>query len=497
MTPVIELKGIDKKFVGVHALAGVDLRVEAGEVRCLAGENGCGKSTLIKVVSGVYAPDSGSVRLNGREYPQLTPLDSMREGIQVIYQDFSLFPNLTVAENIAFTTLVDAGDRFCNRRKIARIAREGLDRIKADIDLRALVEELPVADRQQVAIARALLNNARLVVMDEPTTALTQREIDNLFKIVRTLTAQKVSVLFVSHKLREILEICETITVMRNGAVVADGRVSDFDEAAITRAMTGRDIADAPFVHQPADSGAPPLLRVENLRSGNAINGVSFDVARGEILGVTGLLGSGRGELALSLFGLYPLDGGRITLDGCEVRLGSVEDAVAKGIGYIPEDRLTQGLFLNKSLADNISSTLLDVTKGWGGFLRTGELRATARDMLANLHVKIASIDAPASTLSGGNQQRVVIGKWLARQPKLLILNGPTVGVDVGSKQHIHQRLRELARTGIGVVVISDDLPEIAANCNRALLIHKGAVVREFFMDRDGEADIAEEMRRL
>ncbi len=483
--------------MGVPAPTGAARRGAAGEVRCLAGENGCGKSTLIKVISGVYAQDAGTIALNGRPYAQLTPIDSMREGIQVIYQDFSLFPNLTVAENIAFTTLVDDKDRLCDRGKITRIAREGLDRIKANIDPAALVGELPVADKQQVAIARALLGNARLVIMDEPTTALTHREIDNLFKIVHNLTSQNISIIFVSHKLREILEICRTITVMRNGEVVADGRVEDFNEAKITYYMTGREIGEDKFVYQPTEPAAPPLLEVKNLESGDAIRNVSFSVAKGEILGITGLLGSGRGELALSLFGLYPLDSGAITLDGKRVKAGSVEDAVRKGMGYIPEDRLTQGLFLNKSLADNVSSTLLDTIKDWAGFLKTDELRSIASHTLDELEVKIASIDAPASTLSGGNQQRVVLGKWLAMHPKLLVLNGPTVGVDVGSKQKIHQRLRELARAGIGVIIISDDMPEIAANCNRVLLIHKGAVVREFFMDRENESDISEEMGRL
>lgn len=497
MPPVIELHGIDKKFVGVHALKGVDIRVDAGEVRCIAGENGCGKSTLIKVISGVYPPDSGTIALNGNKYAQLSPLDSMREGIQVIYQDFSLFPNLTVAENIAFTALIDAKDRLCDWGKVRDIARRGLDRIKADIDPSAIVGELPVADKQQVAIARALLNNARLVIMDEPTTALTQREIDNLFSIVRNLTSQNISIIFVSHKLREILEICQTITIMRNGAVVADGRVDEFDEAKITRFMTGRDIGEDKFSYVPSAADAQPLLKVEHLNSGTSIRDVSFSVARGEIVGVTGLLGSGRGELALSLFGLYPLDGGEITLDGSRLKLGSVEDAVGKGIGYIPEDRLTQGLFLSKSLADNVSSTLLDTVKNWAGFLRIGELRRLAGEMLDSLQVKLSSIDSPALALSGGNQQRVVIGKWLARGPKLLILNGPTVGVDVGSKQKIHGRLRELARGGMGVIVISDDLPEIAANCNRVLLVHRGAVVREFSMDVHGEGDISEEMRKL
>ena len=496
MPPIIELKGIEKKFVGVHALKNVDFRVDVGEIRCLAGENGCGKSTLIKVISGVYPKDAGTVFLNGNNYPLLNPLDSMREGIQVIYQDFSLFPNLTVAENIAFSSLVDDKDRLCDWKKVRRLADASLGRIKADIDPKATVGDLPVADRQQVAIARALSANARLVIMDEPTTALTQREIDNLFKIVKDLTEQNISVIFVSHKLREVLEICKTITIMRNGEVVADGGVEDFDEKKITCYMTGRELGEEKFVYSPRPE-TTPVLRVENLQSGKEIQDISFLVMPGEILGVTGLLGSGRGELALALFGLYPLDGGQILVDGQNLKLGSVEDAVKKGIGYIPEDRLTQGLFLNKSLADNVSSTLLDTVKNRAGFLKIGELRRIASDILASLQVKISSIDAPAATLSGGNQQRVVIGKWLAREPRLLILNGPTVGVDVGSKQKIHERLRLLAEEGMGVIVISDDLPEIASNCNRVLLVHKGRIVREFPMEHYGEADISEEMRRL
>ena len=355
---------------------------------------------------------------------------------------------------------------------------------------------MPVADRQQVAIARALLHNARLIIMDEPTTALTQREIDNLFAIVAELQRDDISILFVSHKLREVMQICQTITIMRNGEVVADGNVSDFDEKSIARHMTGREISGGKR-HFIPDPGLSPLLRVEGLKSGSDLDNISFSLFPGEILGITGLLGSGRNELALALFGVYPVDSGRIILDGQTLRLGSMADAVRNGIGYIPEDRLMQGLFLNKPLSDNFSSTILDVYKNSLGFLKTGELRRLADELIHLLRISAPSADVPAMTLSGGNQQRVVIGKWLARKPKLLILNGPTVGVDVGSKQEIHARLRELADRGMGIIIISDDLTELVENCGRTLLIHKGGIVREFSGTGHSDVCISEEISRL
>ena len=470
------MRGVVKRYGGVVALDGVDFAVAPGEAVCLAGENGSGKSTLIKILAGVERPTDGEIRIDGTLRGRLDPRTSAAAGVMVIFQDFSLFPNLTVAENIAFSTELGSGTRFVNRRRIRERARAALERVGVDIPLSARVESLPVVHKQLVAICRALASNARLIVMDEPTTALTEREVKALLGIIGKLKADGVAVVFVSHKLAEVLEVCEKVFVLRNGQLVAEGPAADFDAASLTRHMTGRDVPETP--PSALDASAPALLSVAGLGKAGAFENVDFTLRAGEVLGIAGLLGSGRTSLAKALFGLVRPDVGTLELDGAPVPLGDPVAATRAGIGYVPEDRLTEGLFLTQSIARNVAVGRLDAHAS-RGFLDLSALGTEARDWLTRLKVKAPDPDAPVQSLSGGNQQRVALARWLARAPRVLILNGPSVGVDVGSKADIHDIVRDLARSGIGVVVISDDLPELLAVCHRLLVMKDGKLVEE------------------
>ena len=473
---LLRLSGIYKSFAGVHALQDVDLTIESGRIHCLVGENGCGKSTLIKIIAGVYPRDAGVVAIRGKEYAHIHPIEAIRQGIQVIYQDFSLFPNLTVAENIAINAELAEGRRRVDWRRMRRIATDALAQIEVKLPLDALVEEMSVANKQLIAIAKAMRLNAQLIIMDEPTSALTEREVKALFTVIHNLQARGLAFLFVSHKLNEVLEISEKIIVMRNGKVVSTGDRKEYDNTRLIFEMTGHAIADKSYEFAP-DLSQVPLLKVENLNTGAALKDISFELRAGEIVGVTGLLGSGRTELALSLFGVEPSDSGRIFVDGKAVEIRSIQDAIAHGIGYVPEDRLTEGLFLEQSIGRNVVVRTLDRLRGRFGLTDPKRINSQVSDWVGSLRIKTSDPDLPVKTLSGGNQQRVVLAKWLASKPRLMILNGPTIGVDVGSKDELHDLIKQLAGEGMGLLVISDDIPEIMQTCNRILLMRHGRIV--------------------
>jgi len=486
--PLLVLHDVDKWFAGVHALHKVSLTLGRGEIHCLAGENGSGKSTLIKVIAGVVRPDGGTIAIDGALRPRLHPIDAIRAGIQVIYQDFSLFPNLTVAENLALNTELDQRRKLVRWSEVRAIARRALEQIDVVMDLEQRVERLPVADKQLVAIARALLHDARLVILDEPTTALTRREVTRLFEIIKRMQAKGISALFVSHQLREVLEISERITILRNGQKVAEGEVARFDERKIVQFMTGREISGERFVYQP--DGKRRLLEVSGLGYRDKFHGVDLVLHQGEILGITGLLGSGRTELALSLFGLRPHDRGTIRVEGVEQRIDSIARAIRAGIAYVPEDRVSEGLFLSQSIARNVSVSVLDRLRGRGGLIDFARVRDLVQRWIEALAIATPDPELPVQSLSGGNQQRVVLARWLSTRARVLVLNGPTVGVDIGSKADIHAKLKELAGEGLGIIVISDDLPELVQNCNRVLVMERGRVVASMEGDALTEASL-------
>ncbi|NLJ40653.1 MAG: sugar ABC transporter ATP-binding protein [Clostridiales bacterium] len=471
---ILKVTDIKKSFAGVQALKGVSLEINAGEIHCLAGENGSGKSTLIKVISGVYTPDAGQIVFGEKTYNKITPIESIRNGVQVIYQDFSIFPNLTVMENLAFNQELANKRKLVNRRRMRQIAEEAIGRIHFDVDLDAKVGSLSVASKQLVAICRALMFDAKLIIMDEPTTALTRKEVNALFKIILELKDQGIATLFVSHKLNEVFEISERFTILRNGERVITGATSELNNKKFAYYMTGREFEDGSF--EPKDISKEPILEAQGLGLDGYFDDVSFRLHRGEILGITGLLGSGRTELALSLFGMRQVDSGTITIEGKQVRLKSPEIAMNHGIGYVPEDRLTEGLFLPRSIGKNIIVSELDSLSSRLGVINRTDKKKEIHRWVKELSIATPNPDNACSTLSGGNQQRVVLAKWLARDLKILILNGPTMGVDIGSKHDIHQLLKRLAEQGLGIIIISDDIPEILANCSKILIMRNGKI---------------------
>ena len=487
-TPVLAVRHVSKSLAGVRALVDIDLEIAPGEIHCLAGENGSGKSTLIKVISGVHTPEEGSVAIAGREYTHLTPSAAIDAGVRVIYQDFSIFPNLSVMENIALGSEVAAGRRLVNRSRMREVAREAVAKIGFQVDLDELVGNLSVADKQLVAISRALMGDAKLIIMDEPTTALTKKEVRALFDIVADLQSRGIAILFVSHKLEEVFEIAQRFTVLRSGRKVITCPKEDLNRASFARHMTGRDFDEAPYRTGLID--ADPVLEVREATVAGAFENASLSVRPGEILGITGLLGSGRTELAMSLFGMIPLDAGTVTVSGQQVSLRGVRDAIKAGIAYVPEDRLTEGLFLSRSIGDNITIAEMDAFTHYLGFIDKEAIRAEERRWVERLGVLTPDPDNAVNTLSGGNQQKVVLAKWLATNPSVLILNGPTVGVDIGSKFTIHSILRELDAQGMAIIIISDDIAEVLTNCSTIAIMRAGHLSEPMSPDALTEAEL-------
>ena len=486
--PLLRAVDICKSFSGVQALKHVSLEIQPGEIHCLAGENGCGKSTLIKVISGVYQQDSGYIEFAGKRFGKITPRDAIASGIQVIYQDFSIFPNLTVMENLAFNTELADGHKFVNRKRMRKIAEEAIAKINFDVELDRLVGTLSVAEKQMVAISRALMFNARLIIMDEPTTALTRKEVQALFKIILHLKEQGIAILFVSHKLNEVFEISERFTIFRSGELVVTGNTKDLDDRKFSYYMTGREFEDKLFT--PQNLSEKPVLETKGLGLTGFFEDVSFALRKGEILGITGLLDSGRTELALSLFGIRPADKGALLKDGAEVHLNSPQDAIRARIGFVPEDRLSEGLFLPRSIADNVVISEIDRLASGVGVLDRGKRSAEIDRWVKELAIATPDPNNACSTLSGGNQQRIVLAKWLACNPDVLVLNGPTVGVDIGSKHDIHAILQRLANEGMAIIIISDDLPEVLENCSRLLVLKAGRVVKELLPADTNEQEV-------
>lgn len=470
----LKVEQIKKSFGGVQALKSVDLEICKGEIHCLAGENGCGKSTLIKTISGVYQPDSGSIYIEGEKQERLRPIDSIRHGIQVIYQDFAVFPNLSVAENIGLNRVLMNNEKLINWKKTRELAVEAMEKIGAhNIDPDLPLERLSVANKQIVAICRAIFNKAKMIILDEPTTALTAHEVDKLFDIIRQLKAQNIAVMIVNHKISEIFAIADKLTILRNGSYISSGPVGEYDKARFIQDLTGHGIEDSVYTAPPSDE---VVFEVKNLCRKGAFEDISFQIKKGDVFGITGLLGSGRGEIADAIFGVAPAESGEIYLNGEQIEVRSIDDAIRHKIAYVPEDRLTQGLFLERSILDNtMASSIKRYFKR--GRLDDKAMQADTDNWIREIAVKTPSAAPPISTLSGGNQQKVVIAKWLNTDPKLLVLNGPTVGVDVGSKAEIHAIVRNLAQKGVGVIVISDDLSELIENCNRILVVREGRMV--------------------
>ncbi|MBN1836047.1 MAG: sugar ABC transporter ATP-binding protein [Spirochaetales bacterium] len=485
----LSMHGVSKRYTGVQALDRVDLEIARGEIHCLVGENGSGKSTLIKIISGVEQPDPGArIEIDGQVHSHYHSIDSIRRGIEVIYQDLSLFPNTTVAENIALAQTIASDSHLISWREVRRIARAAMDRVGVRIPLDELVHDLSVADQQLVAICRALTSDVRLLILDEPTTALTRREVDGLFKVIRDLQSKGIATLFISHKLDEVLQIAERVTILRDGRKVGTYPSGELNGDKLTLLMTGKQVEFCLYEYSPG--GQPPLLEVRNLAKEGNFRDISFALYPGEILGITGLLGSGRTELAQALFGMNPPESGEVLVEGRPVRLRSVRQAIELGVGYVPENRLVQGLVMEQSVARNIVVTIVEKLRGMVGLIDERRRQTAIERWIRELSIRVPSPESPVQTLSGGNQQRVVLAKWMATDPKILILDGPTVGIDVAAKSSMHDILRGLAEQGMGVIVISDEVSEVYHNCNRVLIMHKGRILAEYRCQDSTEEEI-------
>jgi rhamnose transport system ATP-binding protein len=471
---LLDAQDVTKAYAGVQALRRVSFDLRPGEVHALVGENGAGKSTLIKIMTGAVAADSGSLSVSGQRVPHMTPALARALGIAAIYQQPALFPDLTVAENIALA--LEQGGRWTRidwaRRR--RRAADLLQRVGAAIDPDRLCDALSMPEQQIVEIAKAIGADAKVVIMDEPTAALTDREVDSLFAVVRRLREHGAGVIYISHRLEEVFALADRITVLRDGETVATRATSDFTRPSLIAMMIGRELS-AVFPKRPVPLGdvALEVRQVRNRAAG--LRDISFAVRRGEILGLAGLVGSGRTQLAETLFGLTPKDDGEIRRDGRAVTIDSPAAAIAAGIAYVPEDRRQHGVVLDMSVAANASlASLPRVSKH--GLIDRGAERGAAHEHVTRLRIKTASIDSEVGTLSGGNQQKVALARWLSASPAVLILDEPTQGVDVGSKAEIHEVMQQLAERGLAIVMISSELPEILGMSDRVAVMHAGAI---------------------
>ena len=484
-TIILEMRGVHKRFAGVHALRGINLELCGGKIYHLIGENGCGKSTLIKIISGVITHDEGELLVSGQVAKKWSPIDSLSAGIETVYQDLSLIPNLSVCENIALPEqLVERKgelSHLLDRDRLAATAERALGAVNLPTDheyISRQVGGIPLAQRQLIAIARAIASQARLVIMDEPTTSLTRREVDNLIHVVQKIRAQGVSVLFVTHKLDECYAIGGEVIVVRDGMKIVQGPINNCGVPALSQMMTGRLVDEIRYrTGKPTDE---KLLQVSGLGLDEYFHDVDLEVMRGQILGITGLLDSGRNELARSLAGVLHAPRGTVSIENSVVRLSKPVEAIRAGIGYLPEDRLDEGLFLGKSIEANMVVTVLDRLRGFLGMLDSVQCTNVAVQIVKDLQIATPDVVRPVQSLSGGNQQRVLLGRWLAIEPRILILHSPTVGVDIGSKDSIYRIIQKLASEGLGIIIISDDLPELIQNSDVILVMRKGRVRERF-----------------
>ncbi|WP_244606578.1 sugar ABC transporter ATP-binding protein [Arsenicitalea aurantiaca] len=475
-SPLIRLKGVSKAFAGIRVVKDVDFDVRPGEVHALMGENGAGKSTLIKIIAGVHPHDGGTIEIGGEPVSHLTPREARRRGVAVVYQELLLFPELTVAENVFLGHAPRTGWRGLDWPEMRRRTRALLDSLDSpDLDVDTKVGALSVANRQRVEIAKALSQDARVLIMDEPTAALAEADVVRLMAVVKRLRERGVGIIYVSHRLPEIFELADRVTVLRDGALIGTRPIGEVTAQSLVAMMVGREIDHL----YPKSEIAPgeTLLEVRNLSHGRKVRDISFALRRGEILGVAGLVGSGRTELALTLFGITPASSGEILVSGKPVRIGSPRDARAHGIAYVPEDRGLQGLVKPMTIAQNVSMASLERVRR-GIMMRFAEETRRAAAAIKAIGIRARGPGQVVGQLSGGNQQKVVLAKWLETAPQILIMDEPTRGIDVGAKAEIHQLMTKLAGEGMGIIMISSELPEVLGMSDRVLVINNGQLVR-------------------
>ncbi len=469
-TPLLEMRHVAKSFGGVRALVDANLTLYPGEIHALLGENGAGKSTLLKALAGVHTIDAGDITLKGAPFRQGSTRESIEQGIAVIYQEPSLFPDLTLAENVFVGRQLTSGV-LINWDEMARQSRELFQRLGVQLDPNARARGISIADQQIVEIAKALSTDATVIVMDEPTAALSSREVERLFQVATNLKNQGYAVVFVSHRLDEVFALCDRLTVMRDGETVGSKMIADSSEADVVRMMVGREVSELfPKLDVPIGD---VVLSVDNLSLEGQFEDISFDVHAGEILGLAGLVGSGRSEVVRAIFGIDRYDSGTVRLNGELIPPGKPAVAMDKGLALVPEDRRQQGLFMASSISRNVVATLWKKLSQWLLLLRRRE-DSTAANWGKTLQVKYAELADPVERLSGGNQQKVVLAKWLATEPQVLIVDEPTRGIDVGTKAEVHRLLSEKAQAGMAVIMVSSELPEVLGMSDRIVVMREG-----------------------
>ena len=477
MPSLLEAVGISKRFPGTLALDDVQLELQPGEIHAVMGENGAGKSTLMKILAGVIAPDTGEIRLDGNPIMPTSPHEALQLGIAIVHQELSLIPTLTVAENIYPGRLPTNMFGMVRYGELFRQAQQVLETLNVDVDPHDTVETLSIANQQLIEITKAISSNCKVLILDEPTSALTDREADMLLEFLRRLAADGVGILYISHKLKEIFQVADSVTVLRDGKYVGTRKVSEVSPDDVIRMMVGRELGNM-YPPKSATIGTP-LLEVRNLRLPDAHIYNSFQLLEGEILGFAGLIGSGRSKLMRAIFGVDPKAEGQIVLNSEPVSIHSPQAAIALGLGYLPEDRKIAGLFLEMSVKLNIEAAVIQQVSS-NGFVDPAKERSLSQEYVRRMNISTSSIEQEVRRLSGGNQQKTLVARWLAIEPKILIVDEPTRGIDVGAKKEIHFLLRSLAERGVGVIMISSELPEVLGMSDRILVMHESAIVAEF-----------------
>jgi ribose transport system ATP-binding protein len=472
---ILRMENISKSFPGVKALDDVRFNAYEGEVMALLGENGAGKSTLMKILSGVYTKDKGKILLNGKELEVLNPKDASDKGIAIIHQELNLVPNLTVYENIFLGREETTTYKTLKKDYMIKEAKKLLDRLKVDIDPTLKINEISLAKQQMVEIAKALSLNTSVIIMDEPTDTLTDKEVDILFDVIRELKAEKKAIVYISHRLKEVFEICDRVTVLRDGKFIDERLVSEIDEDEIIKLMVGRTL-DEQFPYLKTNT-SEFVFEVKNLTN-KYVKNISFSLKRGEVLGISGLVGAGRSELGKTIFGLYPIDEGEMILEGKKVEFKSPKEAIENGIMYVSEDRKSEGLVLTMDVKSNITLSSLDKFKRALGLDKKKEERIS-EDYRKKINIKTPTLTQKVKNLSGGNQQKVAIAKSLLTQPKVLILDEPTRGIDVGAKREIYDLLNVIKKEGHSVIMISSEMPEILGMSDRIIVMHEGKIKGE------------------
>lgn len=491
--PVLNIRNVTKHFGAVKALTNVSFSLSRGEIHAICGENGAGKSTLMNIIAGVLQPDEGEIVLEGTTVKIGSPAAAQSLGLGLVHQEIALCPDASVAENIFMATTSRRRSLLMNYRKLEREAQDVMNRL-APIDVRRKAGDLPISSQQLVEIAKALTLDCRVLIFDEPTAALTEAETRILFEIIRGLKTNGISIIYISHRMAEIFDLCDRVTVLRDGHHVSTEPVADLKPDDVVRLMVGREITQLyPPKQQVGERSHEVVLSVRALGDDHRFDCVNIELMKGEILGIGGLIGSGRTEIAEGICGLRATTSGEILLHGKPQAIRNYADAVNAGLVYLSEDRKGSGVFLDLSIAQNISVLNLDALTGRFGLIDSGAEAKLASDFARKLNIRMGSVDAPVSSLSGGNQQKVAIAKQLAVQPKVIVMDEPTRGIDVGAKSEIHSLLRELASSGIGIIVISSELPELLGLCDRVIVIREGTVAGEL----DAEAMSEEAVIRL